>query len=160
MRWRRRSLVIAVLAASVAVATPVLAHMAFGGGGGDLGSGVWENAVVLFDEDVDSATVVVIYDAGERDTARRLEVEQQQAPGVTITVGLLFEQADDGLIRAVSDIRCVKARVRGLRPPQGGPALVLDRDESKIEGRGLPNAGFALPPLSECRTIEADVLGN
>ncbi len=155
-------MVIAAVAASVAVATPVIAHVGFGGRDGELGLGKWDNAVVLFDEGGESATVVVIYDAGERDTARRLEVAQQEAPGTDITIGLLLEEQrdDDGLIYPVLNPVCVKARVRGLRPPKGGPALVTDRDQTEIEGRGAPDAGFALPPLSECRTIEGEAVGD
>lgn len=126
----------AVITAAAAV-TPVLANLGFGGGDDGLVLGTWDNAVVLFDDAGESATVVLVYDAGARDRARRIEIEQQEAPGVRLTVGLMLERHEDdgGLFDPIRNINCVKARVSGLRPPGAGGVPVIDRDTSEIEGR-------------------------
>lgn len=160
MTRRRRYVLVGAIIASTAVAAPVLAQLASDDDDG-LVVGRWQNAVVQFADDGKTATVVVVYDAGERDLARRLEIEQDPRPGVGITLALMLGKADgDGYLNPVSDIRCVKARVRGLRRPEGAGVPVLDRYDTELEGEGTPHAGFVLPPLSECRTVEADVVSG
>jgi hypothetical protein len=159
-RRGRRYAVIATLVALTVVAGAMLARLAFGD---EEPLVKWDHAVVLFDADGHTATVVVVYNynAGEGDRARRLEIEQEDEPGTTITIGLRFAPDDDdsGLVGSlVVEPACVKARVRGLRPSPVPGELVLDRDDSEIEGRGAPDAGFTLPPLSQCRTVAAEVV--
>jgi hypothetical protein len=155
---RRRRLVLAGgLVAAATIAAPVLASLALDDDA--LQVSKWRNAVVQFDDRGEVATVVVVYDAGERDRAERLEIEQDPKPGVGITVALLLApEGGDRPVRAVSDIRCVKARVRGLRPPHGAGIAVTDRHDDEVEGLGVPDAGFVLPPLGRCRTVDAVVL--
>jgi hypothetical protein len=118
----------------------------------------WKNAVVQFDRDGRAATVVVVYDAGEQ-KARRLEIEQQRKPGFGLTIGLVLAPLDgDTLFDADMDIRCVKARVRGLRAPRFAGVHIEDQYEDNAEGGGAPDAGFILPPLRRCRTVDATVI--
>lgn len=98
LRWRRRYAVIAVCAVSLAVATPVVAQLAFDDD--ELALGRWQNAVVQFSDDGRSATVVVVYDAGERDRVARIELQPEaDDPGALLEVTVLLEKSDDdGLI--------------------------------------------------------------
>lgn len=160
MKRPRGSALIVALIVSAALATPVIAHMASGGSDGDLILGRWDHAAVLFGEDGDSATVIMVYDAGDRDPARRIEVEQQEAPGVDLTVAVLLEPADDTLIDPVRRPVCIKASIRGLRSSAAPDMRLTDRNNRKVEGQEPPRAGFVLPPLSDCRTVEAEVVGD
>lgn len=153
----RRYVVLAMVAAFTVVVGALLATLAIGGEDEQLVK--WKHAVVLFDDDGQHATVVVVYNAGERDRVRRIEIEQEEEPGTTITVGLRFaaDEDDDTLVKPLVEPACVKVRVRGLRESSVPGAFVRDADDAEVEGRGTPDAGFTLPPLSECRTVAAEV---